>query len=612
MRQWVSFVILTLAAASASCRKDEVVLSATTDQVAQGVATSKYMGFFLLNEGNMGSNKATLDYFDYASGLYSRNIFAERNPSVARELGDVGNDLQIYGGRLYAVINCSNLVEVMDLSSAQHIGVVSIANCRYITFSDGYGYVSSYVSESSDDYRLGEVVKFDLETLEVVDRCVVGYQPEQMVVVESLNRLYVANSGGYQYDGEYDNRISVIDLASFDVVDEIEVADNLHGLELAPNGKIYISARGDNGSIGSSTHILDPATGALTNLWSLPNSRMWLSGEALYILSADYGSTSVGYGLYDTLTDAMLSTSIIADGSSSSFIHPYAIAANDETGEFFVTDASDYVTSGYIYCYSREGYLKWRAITGDIPSRIAFTTVRLGDSSDDGDDVSPSVPDETPIIEGAISATEVVEFNPAMGQYATIERGDCSAAMARLEAHQYVSLGGWGGYISVAFGCPVLNGEGYDIAVEGNFFATSNEPGIVWVSVDTNGNGECDDVWYELAGSESFSELTQRGHTKTYSDGATFTGTLLPSNISQDGDMVVMNPFEWGYADNSSSIESYQGYNRFDISNAIDAEGNYVELESVDFVRVQTAVDADAGVLGEVSTEVLHIIGRVE
>ena len=71
-------------------------------------------GFYLLNEGNMGSNKATLDYYDYATGTYTRNIYGNANPNVPKEMGDVGNALAIYGERLYAVINCANKIEGMD------------------------------------------------------------------------------------------------------------------------------------------------------------------------------------------------------------------------------------------------------------------------------------------------------------------------------------------------------------------------------------------------------------------------------------------------------------------------------------------------------------------
>ena len=135
--------LLLLAAASllAACRKEEPIVPSTSTPVAPpedpsggGGNEERIRGFFLLNEGNMGSNKATLDYFDYATGIYTKNIYAERNPGVVKELGDVGNDLQIYGGKLYAVINCSHFVEVMDVRTARHITQISIPNCRYIAF----------------------------------------------------------------------------------------------------------------------------------------------------------------------------------------------------------------------------------------------------------------------------------------------------------------------------------------------------------------------------------------------------------------------------------------------------------------------------------------------
>lgn len=103
----------------ASCRKGEFVLPSTSIEVGGGDSGGDIKGFFLLNEGNMGSNKASLDYYDYETGIYHVNIYAERNPGVVYELGDVGNDIQIYGNKLYAVINCSNLVEVMDVATAR-------------------------------------------------------------------------------------------------------------------------------------------------------------------------------------------------------------------------------------------------------------------------------------------------------------------------------------------------------------------------------------------------------------------------------------------------------------------------------------------------------------
>ncbi len=103
-----------------SCRNEEVLVDIETHVVTTPEYT-EIDGFYLLNEGNMGNNKSTLDYFDYKEGTYYKNIYAERNPTVVKELGDVGNDLLIYGEKMYAVINCSHKVEVMNANDATRI-----------------------------------------------------------------------------------------------------------------------------------------------------------------------------------------------------------------------------------------------------------------------------------------------------------------------------------------------------------------------------------------------------------------------------------------------------------------------------------------------------------
>ena len=58
-------------------------------QVAQPDANPSYQGFYVLNEGTMGANKATLDNFNYTTGYFENDIFPKRNPSIIGELGDV-------------------------------------------------------------------------------------------------------------------------------------------------------------------------------------------------------------------------------------------------------------------------------------------------------------------------------------------------------------------------------------------------------------------------------------------------------------------------------------------------------------------------------------------
>lgn len=380
-RIFILFCCITLLA---SCRKDEYyteIIPSTWTKVTEGVSNTEIKGFFLLNEGNMGSNKASIDYFDYESGYYIKNIFAERNPNVIKELGDVGNDIQIYGDKLYAVINCSHFVEVMDVNTAKHITQISIPNCRYIVFKDRYAYISSYAGpvQISPNARLGYVVKIDTATLKIVGKCAVGYQPEEMVIVN--NKLYVANSGGYRVPN-YDNTVSVIDLETFTETKKIQVAINLHRMEKDDFGKIYISSRGDYYGTPSKTMILDPQTDQVSGILNpLPCSNMTLCNNFLWMYSTEWSyitnQNTISYAKVDTRTQKVVTKKFISDGTEKHIKIPYGIAVNPESEEFFVTDAINYVTPGTLYCFNPDGILKWKVITGDIPAHIVFTRNKL-------------------------------------------------------------------------------------------------------------------------------------------------------------------------------------------------------------------------------------------
>jgi DNA-binding beta-propeller fold protein YncE len=374
----IGFLIIILSLFLASCRGDDLIVPSTTTPVDTG-ESGPIKGFFLLNEGNMGSNKASLDYFDYESGDYHKNIFGERNPDVVNDLGDVGNDIRIYSDKLYAVINCSHLVEVMDVNTARHVASISIPNCRYITFDKGYAYVSSYAGPVLLDLnsRLGYIAKIDTATLTVKDSCIVGYQPEEMVVRD--NKLYVANSGGYRVP-QYDNTVSVIDLDSFTEIRKITVAINLHRMTLDNYGNIYVGSRSDYKGMKSRTYIID-LQDRVSNVLNVSAGNMALHGDSLYICGVEWNqltnSAAVSYAIINTVSKSVVSNGFITDGTDSKIEKPYGVAINPQTGEIYITDAKDFINPGTLYCFSPDGKKKWEASTGDVPAHIVFTRKKL-------------------------------------------------------------------------------------------------------------------------------------------------------------------------------------------------------------------------------------------
>lgn len=263
------------------------------------------------------------------------------------------------------------------------------------------------------------------------------------------------------------------------------------------------------------------------------------------------------------------------------------------------------------------------------------------------------------------SFSKVFEWIPAPGQFINLpamqgaETSHSAAsewASSQLKARNEVSLGAFGGYIIVGFDHSIRhNSEGCDFAIAGNSFIDadghrcSNEPGIVWVMQDVNGNGNPDDEWYELVGAETgrkrysvtyfrpeaprmsvtwldcdaaYGEVDYMSafHRQDYyypmwikADSYTLRGTLLTPKIYYDAAYSVWNlpPYSFGYADNIGydAIDGKDGqYTGFDIANARLANGEPIALEYIDFIKVQSGSQAKAPVVGEVSTEVRDFI----
>lgn len=364
------------------CRTDdeEIIIHQEETVDEPDGANLKAKGFFLLNEGNMGSNKCTLDYYDAVSGTYVRNIYGEANPTVVQELGDVGNDIQIYREKVWAVINCSHFVEIMDATTARHITQVSIPNCRYVAFKDDYAYVTSYAGPVLIDpnARLGYVAKVNVNTFEVEDTCTVGYQPDELVVCG--DKLYVANSGGYRVP-DYDSTVSVIDLKTFKVCNTIPVTINLHRLELDNQGFIWVSSRGDYYDVPSRTFVIDPNTDTVVDQLDIANTEMTLAGDSLLIYGTEWSyienDWTITWHIVDTRTRSVISDKIITDGTETKIRMPYGIAVNPDNRDIYITDAKDYVSPGRLFCYDKNGVYRWDVRTGDIPSHFAFTDTRL-------------------------------------------------------------------------------------------------------------------------------------------------------------------------------------------------------------------------------------------
>ena len=382
MRQYLLYIYIVMLTLLSGCRTDDIIIYAEDEDTGIKPEKTEVIGMYILNEGNMGSNKCTLDYLDLSANdstiHYYRNIYAERNPNEVKELGDVGNDIQIYGSRLWLVINCSNKVEVCRASDAVKIGKVNIPNCRYVTFDGGYAYVSSYVGPVSagSNAPRGMVYKVDTLTLQKVDSVVVGYQPEEMVAYRG--KLYVANSGGYNFPN-YDSTISQVDLATMREERQINVAVNLHHLRLDRHGQLWVTSRGDYYDKPSNLFWLSPDDNSQMQMMGQMDvevSDMCLVGDSLYFYGVGFNELTQqntrSFGIVNVCHHQVVSRSLSDAPQLQSMRMPYGIIVHPQTRDFYLMDAKNYVSSGELLHFNADGSFDYKVRTGDIPAHAVF------------------------------------------------------------------------------------------------------------------------------------------------------------------------------------------------------------------------------------------------
>lgn len=256
--------------------------------------------------------------------------------------------------------------------------------------------------------------------------------------------------------------------------------------------------------------------------------------------------------------------------------------------------------------------------------------------------------------------TTVFEYVYAPGQHAVYAEPADTAAITGDPSKEadWLYLGGFGGYVVAGFDHDVQNLTSFDLAIF-PLKGSAPEPAIVYVMQDTNKDGLPNDSWYELKGNQfdnskrnywlryykaqnETANVTWKdadgktgelkpGYGANYSsawwwqststDSITFYGSRLPDayvdtdTTAAQSWNVPVGLFTFGYAENitGEDYDATWSCNKLDISNAVDAAGNAVNLSSVRFIKIQSAVFQIAGWTNEVSSEIkgaadLHLL----
>lgn len=357
--------------------KDAGLTGTSVDLSAFSGAAKKV---FVLNEGGMGSNNATLDFIRFSDSQYITGAFKKMNPSVAAGLGDVGNDIAVNGDYVWIVVNNSGIVEVLKAEDETEVAAIAVSTPRNIAFDDNYAYVTSWAGAFAtygDDYYSivdssnpkGQVYRINLSTLKVEGSVEVGYQPEG--IAYSKGKLYVANSGGISSllppTYSYDNTVSVIDAASFKVSQTLEVQVNLKNVYAATDGNIYVTTLGNYFDVHSGLYMIG-SQGTVKKVADYVSVSAIL-GDTVYCLGTetefDWTATSHNYEAWTVKGGVKTAFQLTPDA-----VTLYSLAVID-ANTLLLGDAGDYFNPGSVSCFFN-GTKLWSVTAGVCPGHYAI------------------------------------------------------------------------------------------------------------------------------------------------------------------------------------------------------------------------------------------------
>lgn len=331
--RYISFILLLFI--GVSCKKKKIEDPPVTDSLKNGM--------LVLCEGLFQQNNSSISWVDFSSGEINNSFFLNK---AERALGDTGNEIKRYGGKIYIVVNVSSTIEVLDANTFASIKQISMVSNgiskqpRQITFKGSKAYVTCY-----DGY----VDVIDTTALNVQNRIKVGDNPEGLSI--DGNKLFVANSGGLNYPN-VDSTLSVIDLTTETELEKITVGINPGSVKVDGNGDVYVISRGDYGAIPSRMVRVDANTNTVIETFPFDASGIIEHGSEFLISYYNNSTSATTLKLFNPSSETIAASDYLDLSAVNTMYNVQSYPSQDR---IYIMDAMNYTNSGYVHVYNQSG-----------------------------------------------------------------------------------------------------------------------------------------------------------------------------------------------------------------------------------------------------------------
>ena len=316
---------------------------------------------FILNEGSYQMNNATITFFD---PLHKTNniddIYLVQNE---KHLGDTGQDIIEYDDNIYVSVYGSNYVAKLNGAGVEQCRFVPSAELgqpRYLAAEDGKIYVTLYG---------GYVARLNAETLQLEKTVKVGNNPEY--ITEENDKLYCVNSGWGK-----DNRLSIIDIKTFDTAEQVEIFGNPDKVISCEN---HIYLQGYGGDYPNYTYPVAVYNTEKKTFETIgKGTHIAAFDDMLYVINSETDwstmTTKNTFYSYNTTNKSVINNSFlnnIPEELNSASIYMFNI--NEDTGEFYIGTSKFKDGNGEIYRFKANGSFVEKFVSGgQSPRKIVF------------------------------------------------------------------------------------------------------------------------------------------------------------------------------------------------------------------------------------------------
>ena len=344
------FFPLMIIGLSWSCTNDDDAIQEPLGDYENGILVS--------NEGPFSNGSGTVSFISEDLSVVENGIFKKTNDE---DLGNIVQSIGFSEEEAFVIANVSNKINIVNRYTFEKIASITegLNNPRYFIAANGKGYVTNWGDTGDDSDDFVAIINLQNYTVEGTIPVVLG--PEAILAKD--NTIYVAHQGAWGQN----NKVSVINATTNEVVKLITVGDVPNSMQLDASGNLWVLAS------GKPSYTDDETAGTLSKINTSTNT---------VDVNFDFGTTQHpgglnldGSSLYYCIGEVVYKQSLSAISLSMDValedVSFYTMVVH--SGRLYGTDAGDFASNGTLTVYDLNTKMAIETLTvGVIPGGIYF------------------------------------------------------------------------------------------------------------------------------------------------------------------------------------------------------------------------------------------------